>query len=172
MTRKKRIFFETEEVVKKTRRGYIDLEMDYFQFYNIAFHHLASLSNNCAKDFVLWIMSRVDDNNEFSYNKEMYNDFISSLGKILKPKTYSENTLHVSMKELVDNEVLIRQGRGRYRVNPKLFWTDDTSKRVTAIKYMESNSQVQSQLLQGDAPKEILEETAPLAETHELDHHE
>lgn len=136
---KKRIFFETEETVKRTKKGYIDLELDYFQFYNTAFNYLASLSSNCGKDFVLWVMSRVDDNNEFAYNREMYEDFSAALTKIQRPKTYTENTLHISLRELVDNEVLFRQGRGRYRVNPKLFWTDDTSKRISAVRIIKSN---------------------------------
>jgi len=147
--RKKRIFFETEEIIHKTKRGYIDLDTDYFQFYSIAFHYLASLSNNCAKDFILWVMSRVDDNNEFSYNHEMFADFTADLQKIFRPKTYSENTLHVSLRELVDNKVLSRIGRGRYKVNPRLFWSDDTSKRIDAIKYLEANSRVEPTLIEG-----------------------
>jgi hypothetical protein len=142
MSKKKRIFFETEEVVRKTRRGYIDLNMDYFQFYNIAFHYIASLSNNCAKDFILWIMSRVDGNNEFMYNKTIYDDFIKDLATIARPKTYTENTLHVSIRELIDNKILDRIGRGKYRVNPALFWSDDTTKRIEAVRILESNSRV------------------------------
>lgn len=161
MGNKKRIFFQTEEIIHKTKRGYIDLDMDYFQFYSIAFDHLASLSNNCAKDFIMWIMSRVDDNNEFSYNREVYKDFSDSLSKIFKPKTYSENTLHVSIRELVDNKILIKMSRGRYRVSPRLFWTDDTTKRVTAIKNIESNQRVTNQIIEGEAPRQLLEANEP-----------
>lgn len=147
---KKRIFFETEEVVRKTRRGYIDLEMDYFQFYNVAFHYLASLSSNCAKDFILWVMSRVDENNEFTFSRDMYNDFLSDLSRIRQPKTYGENTLHVAIKELIENDILIRYSRGRYRVNPKLFWSDDTSKRINSVRYMEANRKIELPVQQGN----------------------
>ena len=148
-TKKKRVFFETEEIIHKTKRGYIDLDTDYFQFYNIAFHYLASLSNNCAKDFILWVMSRVDDNNEFTFGKSMYVSFSLDLTKIMKPKTYTENTLHVSLRELVDNDILVRMGRGKYKVNPRLFWSDDTSKRITEIKYLESNNIVDPPVVVG-----------------------
>ncbi len=156
MRQKKRVFFETEEVVKKTKRGYIDLDTDYFQFYNIAFQHLASLKSNCSKDFILWVMARVDENNEFSYNNAMYDEFIGDLQKITKPKTYSENTLHISIAELVSNEVLIHMSRGRYRVNPKLFWSVDISKRIEAVKQIHSNKIVVSESTEG-TPLEIPE---------------
>lgn len=149
MGRKKRVFFETEEVIRKTRRGYIDLEMEYFQFYNAAFHHLASLTNNCAKDFVLWIMTRVNDDNEFTYSKVLYQDFLDDLSKIARPKKYSENTLHVAIRELVDDKIFIKHGRAQYMVNPKLFWTENTSKRIDIIRGMESNTRALSESTQG-----------------------
>lgn len=149
MSKTKRVFFETEEVIRKTRRGYIDLEMDYFQFYNAAFYHLASLSNNCAKDFVLWVMGRVNDENEFTYSKVMFQDFSDDLSKIAKPKTYSENTLHVAIRELVDSGILIKMGRAHYKVNPKLFWSEGTSKRVQSIRQLESNTKAMLPSVQG-----------------------
>jgi hypothetical protein len=149
MTKKKRIFFETEEVIHKTKRGYIDLDTDYFQFYNIAFHYMASLNNNCARDFVLWIMSRVGDNNEFTYNKDVFAQFLDDLSRIQVPKKYSEVTMHGALRELIDLGIVIRLTRGVYRVSPKLFWSDDTSKRITAIKQLESNSRVDVQLTEG-----------------------
>jgi hypothetical protein len=149
MSKKKRVFFETEEVIRKTRRGYIDLEMDYFQFYNVAFYHLASLSNNCAKDFVLWIMSRVNDDNEFTYSKVMYGEFMEDLSKIARPKTYTENTLHIAIRELVDCGILIKMGRAHYKVNPKLFWSEGTSKRIQTIRQLESNTKALAETTQG-----------------------
>jgi len=149
MTKKKRIFFETEEVIHKTKRGYIDLDTDYFQFYNIAFHYIASLNNNCARDFVLWIMSRVDDHNEFIYNKDTYNQFMADLARIEIPKTYTEHYMGMALRELVSLKIISRMSRGTYRVSPKLFWADETSKRITEIKHIESNSKVTLQLTEG-----------------------
>jgi hypothetical protein len=167
MSKKKRIFFETEEVVRKTRRGYIDLEMDYFQFYNAAFHHLASLSNNCAKDFVLWIMGRVNDDNEFTYSKLIYQDFSDALSKIERPKTYTENTLHVAIRELVDCGILIKMGRAHYKVNPKLFWSEDTSRRIETIRQLESNSKAMAPVIQGIPLDESAIQVEPEQETIE-----
>lgn len=137
--KKRRIFFETEEVIRKTKRGYIDLDMDYFQFYNVAFRYIASLSNSCSKDFILWIMSRVDEKNEFLYNKTVYEDFIKSLAEINKPKIYKENTLHAALAELVKCKVIFRISRGRYKVNPQLFWTGSITSRINEIKYLTTN---------------------------------
>lgn len=152
-TQKKRIFYETEEVSTKTKRGYIDLEMDYFQFYSNAFHHLASISSNCAKDFILWVMGKVDDNNEFIYSKTLFEEFNKDLSLIRVPKKYQQNTLDVGMKELVNNGIVIRQERGRYKVNPKLFWSDDINRRIEAVKVISSNDVLKEIRREGTEPE-------------------
>lgn len=152
-TQKKRIFYETEEVSTKTKRGYIDLDMDYFQFYSNAFHHLASISSNCAKDFILWVMGKVDDNNEFIYSKTLFEEFNKDLSLIRVPKKYQQNTLDVGMKELMNNGIVIRQERGRYKVNPKLFWSDDINKRIEAVKVISSNDVLKEIRREGTEPE-------------------
>ena len=137
MTRKRRIFFETEEVVQKTKRGYVDLDMDYFQFYSAAFSQVASLSSSCSKDFILWVMSRVDDDNKFIYSQQMFRDFNQDLANISKPKQYVESTMKMALRELSDAGVIIRINRGEYRVNPRMFWTSETSERIKSIKAIE-----------------------------------
>jgi len=84
MNRKRRIFFETQEVVQRTKRGYVDLEMDYFQFYSAAFSHVASLSSSCSKDFILWVMGKVNEDNSFIYSQQMFKEFNQDLAKIQK----------------------------------------------------------------------------------------
>jgi len=152
-TQKKRIFYETEEVSTKTKRGYIDLDMDYFQFYSNAFHHLASISGNCAKDFILWVMGKVDDNNEFIYSKTLFEAFNEDLSRIRVPKKYQQNTLDIGMKELTNNGILIRQERGRYKVNPKLFWSDDINKRIDAVKVISANDVLKETKREGTEPE-------------------
>jgi hypothetical protein len=152
-TQKKRIFYETEEVSTKTKRGYIDLDMDYFQFYSNAFHHLASISSNCAKDFILWVMGKVDDNNEFIYSKALFESFNGDLSRIRVPKKYQQNTLDIGMKELTNNGILIRQERGRYKVNPKLFWSDDINKRIDAVKVISANDVLKETKREGTEPE-------------------
>lgn len=127
-TQKKRIFYETEEVSTKTRRGHVELDNDYFRFYGNAFHYLASISSNCAKDFILWVMVRLDDNNEFTYSKDLFEQFSKDLTQIHVPKKYQQNTLDIGIKELIKNDIIIRLERGKYKVNPKLFWSDDINK--------------------------------------------
>lgn len=148
--KKRRIFFETEEVVQKTKKGYVDLDMDYFQFYETAFSHVASLSSNCSKDFILWVMSKVDQENRFRYSKEMLARFNEDLQKIAKPKNYAESTMNMALKELVDTEIIFRSGRGEYQVSPKLFWTTEVSERVRMVKDAEAETKV---LPPGATPK-------------------
>jgi hypothetical protein len=138
MPRKRRIFFETQEVIRKTKRGYLDLEMDYFQFYAAAFSHVASLSSNCSKDFILWVMARVDENNKFTYSKDLFREFNDDLKKIAKPKEYAESTMNMALRELSEAGVIFRASRGEYTVNPKLFWSEEVSQRVKSIQLMET----------------------------------
>ena len=140
MTRKRRIFFETQEVVRKTKRGYVDLEMDYFQFYNAAFSQVASLSSSCSKDFILWVMSHVNEDNGFIYSQQMFRQFNEDLAKITKPKQYVESTMKMALRELTETGIINRIGRGEYKVNPRLFWTDETNERIKSIKEIEISS--------------------------------
>jgi hypothetical protein len=128
MNRKRRIFFETQEVVQRTKRGYVDLEMDYFQFYSAAFSHVASLSSSCSKDFILWVMGKVNEDNSFIYSQQMFKEFNQDLAKIQKPKQYVESTMKMALRELSDAGIITRLSRGEYRVSPKLFWTGATPK--------------------------------------------
>jgi hypothetical protein len=137
MTKKRRIFFQTQEVIQKTRRGYVDLDMDYFQFYNAAFEHVASLSSNCSKDFILWVMGKVDEENRFQYSKELLNEFNEALSKIAKPKHYAESTMNAALRELSESSIVIRSSRGEYTVNPKLFWSDEIAHRIKSVQSME-----------------------------------
>lgn len=148
--KKRRVFFETQEVVKKTKHGYVDLDMDYFQFYNAAFSQVASLSSSCSKDFILWIMGRVSEDNGFSYSRRMYEEFNQALSSIARPKSYSESTLKAAMGELTEVGIITRISRGVYRVNPKLFWSSDVSDRVRSIKEIESQSR---EVSEGGTPK-------------------
>ena len=161
MSRKRRVFFETREVIQKTRKGYIDLEMDYFQFYNVAFSYVASLSSNCAKDFILWIMGKVDDNNRFKYSKELYAKFNADLALIPKPKEYAESTMNMALMELVKSGIIYRSSRGEYTVNPKLFWSDEVSQRVKKIGVLESETRT--------LPQEIEQKIYPIFSDEELD---
>jgi hypothetical protein len=138
--KKRRVFFETQEVVRKTKQGYVDLDMDYFQFYNAAFSQVASLSSSCSKDFILWVMGRVTDDNGFAYSHKVYEQFNQALASIARPKTYSESTLKAAIRELTEVGIITRMSRGVYRVNPKLFWSSDVSDRVRRVKEIEQES--------------------------------
>lgn len=155
MPKRKRIFFETEEVIRKTKRGYIDLETDYFQFYSAAFRFIASLQRNISKDFILWVMSKVDDNNEFVYDKKLFEAFAADLAEIPTPKMYGMDSLNQGLLELRDQGLIHRIGKGHYRVNPRMFWSDDISKRITAIQNIESNSTVVSATTVGTPPLQL-----------------
>lgn len=145
--KRRRVFFETQEVVQKTKQGYVDLDMDYFQFYNAAFNQVASLSSSCSKDFILWVMGRVSEDNGFAYSNRMYAEFNKALGSIARPKSYSESTLKAAIRELTDVGIIIRISRGVYRVNPKLFWSSDVADRVRSVKEIEAETR------EADVPK-------------------
>jgi hypothetical protein len=169
MARRKRIFFETQEVIKKTKRGYIDLEMDYFQFYAAAFSHVASLSSNCSKDFILWVMARVDENNKFTYSKDLYREFNADLQRISKPKVYAESTMNMALRELSEAGIIFRASRGEYTVNPKLFWSEEVSQRVKSIQLMKTEERhlpEHDSLLYPKFTEAELEEVPPVITTN------
>ena len=159
MSNKKRIFYETEETVTRTKRGYIDMDVDYFQFYSTAFSYVASLSSICSKDFILWIIGRVDEKNEFKYNRNLFALFTKDLSELVKPKKYSESTMYIALMELVEHEILFRIEKGHYKVNPKLFWSVDLNKRIKAVKQLEEAKAIAESKTIGYPLPEHIEQT-------------
>lgn len=133
-TRTKRVFFQTEEVVRKTKIGYMDVSTDFVQMYHTAWKFIIQLSGLCSRDFILWVISKTNEHNQFNYCTTLYKEFISDMKKAGAPGSYAENTVHVALKELVEKGILTRVSRGVYMVNPGIFWSGPIAERAKIIK--------------------------------------
>ena len=59
MSRNRRMYFETEQVVRTTKRAWMDVPMDFVQLYHTAWRHSVQLTGIAARDFLLWIGGQV-----------------------------------------------------------------------------------------------------------------
>ena len=153
--KQKRVFFETEEVVSKKKKGYIDVDMDYFQFYHKAFRHIASLSNVCSKDFILWVMTKVDERNGFTFNEKLFKEFNDDLSKISTPTSYAKTTLMAALRELIKKDMVIKDGRSLYRVNATMFWAGDDIERKKVLEIENSNGVQEPSISIEDEEKQV-----------------
>ena len=134
MTKKKRIYFETEEVVKTTRKGYVEIDADYTQVYHSIFSHTKNLKNKFCLHYLLWVISKSNADNMIPHNKWMIKEFAKEF-----KSPPAEGTIRNAITELVKNKLLIKYSNSSYQLNPAILWSDDTAKRVEHIKSMDAH---------------------------------
>lgn len=131
MDKARRILFKSEEIVRKTKVGWIEADMNLnIMMYN-AWKYIAPLSGVCARDFLLWVLSKVDENNTFVYSRNLYQHFINDLRKIPGSREYEENTVHIALREFLDKGLAVKLSRGVYQINPGFFMLDTSTMEVT-----------------------------------------
>ncbi len=124
MDKSKRIFFKSEEIVKQTKIGWLESEMDFRKLYHNAWRFIAPLNGVCARDFLLWVLSKIDENNMFTYSRAMYLEFVQDITEIPGGKQYEENTVHIALREFLDKGIAIKLSRGVYQLNANMFIPD------------------------------------------------
>lgn len=139
MEQSKRIFFKTEEVVKKTKVGWVEIDLNFQHFYHNAWKYVAQLNGVCSRDFLLWILGKLDDSNRFVYNRSLYREFIEELRLASSGREYEENTVHLALREFIDKGLAVKISRGIYRINPGIFNPEELMEsmvRVTPVKQL------------------------------------
>lgn len=121
MDKSKRIFFKTEETVKKTKVGWMETDLDFKTFYHNAWQWVSLLNGVCSRDFLLWILSRIDDNNTFVYSKELYKEFVED-AKLVGTREYEESTVQLALREFLEKGMATKLQRGIYRLKPAIFY--------------------------------------------------
>lgn len=155
MTKTRRVFFKTEEVIRKTKMGWMEVEMDFVQLYHNAWRFVAQLSGVCSRDFLLWVLSKIDENNTFVYSRSLYRDFVEDLKKINGGREYEENTVHLALREFIDKGIAVKLARGVYQLNPEIFWTGEIKDRLGAINVSRQLNEFQTRGT--EAPPELPE---------------
>ncbi len=137
MSRKKRLYFETEETQTtiKKRKGWIEIDMDYTQFYECLGKVIASLNSLMSIKLLCWGFTEINKQNMFTFNETKLNEFnkwlVDNGGE-----PYNKRSVYNSLKELVDIKVFIKWSNSSYQINPMFIWSDAVEKRLEHLKDM------------------------------------
>lgn len=139
MDKSRRILFKSEEIVRKTKVGWIEADVNLHILMHNSWKYIALLNGVCARDFLLWVLSKVDDNNTFVYSRNLYQHFINDLRKIPGAREYEENTVHIALREFLDKGLATKLSRGIYQINPGFFMIDTSA--ITVSKQLDEVQQ-------------------------------
>lgn len=184
MSRIKRVYFKTEEVVKRTKTSWIDIETDFVQLYQNAWRYLIQMKRGVSKDFLLWILQRIDENNCFNFSASVVAAFNSDINSITPGESYSSQAIEYGIKEMMQIGVIRRVERGKYQVNPRIFWMGDANERMKAIGLLDKQEEKKVQVEgapvraieaaeQGDVvphPEVIIAEDTGVSKMEEIHH--
>lgn len=128
----KRLYFETEKTIVTKTKGWIDVEMDYIQVYKNVFYHTKNLKSKYGLQYLMWIMGKANDDNMIPHNEDLLIEFCNEF-----EDAPSLGTVRNAISELVKKKIFIKYTNSSYQLNPLIFWSDDTKKRLNHI--VESN---------------------------------
>jgi hypothetical protein len=135
--RTKRIYFETEETTIKKKKGWIDIDIDFIKLYMSLTKIIVNLKGMATVKLLCWTFSQVNGENMFSFNKTKIKEFNKYLENN-NSEPYNERSVYNALKELVDNNIVIKWSNGSYQLNPNYLWTNGEVERVESIKGLNS----------------------------------
>lgn len=159
---KKAIYFKGEELIQRATSQKVLVEVDFVQCYLNRYEYTCRLKSVWSSKYFDWLLCQINDLNEITIGFYLHRKFYESIQKIgMTPP--SDRTMKDVMKELVAERLLLRVGRGRYKLNPMIIWKDLAKTRIENIQGL-VNIDV---LIDANVGSQIVEET-PLNPSHTI----
>lgn len=132
---KRRFYFETEETITKKKKGWIEIDMDFTQIYHCFSEISPYINSPTSWKLLFWLLSEeVNKNNVVSTGKDVWETFNNYLKSKCQNCDVAYRTFNNSINELVEAKALTMIGRGRYYLNPHIFWKQDRKDRIQFIQ--------------------------------------
>jgi hypothetical protein len=133
MSRTKRIYFETEEVTTTKKKGWVEIDLDYTQFYNSLGKTICKIDSILAVKLLCWSFTQISNQNMFTINELKIKEFDRWL-VANGSKSYNSRSAYIALKELIDKRIVIKWSNGSYQLNPVFIWSDSIDKRIEHLK--------------------------------------
>lgn len=127
----RRVYFETQETVTTTRKGWFEIETDYTQVYHNIFKYTKNLKSKYGMHYLHWIMDKANDFNMVPHNEKVIEEFCREFED--RP---SKGTVRNAISELVKAGIFIKYSNSSYQLNPVIFWTQEIKERFGHIRDM------------------------------------
>ena len=130
----KRYYFQTEETVTTTRKGYVLIEEDFMQVYHSVLAVSPFLHLGTSYQLLFWIGVNMNESNIIHIGEKTLEQFNEHLKIADKKASISRTTFFRAVEELKKTGVLTKVGRAYYYLNPHFFWKGTQKARIEFIK--------------------------------------
>ena len=133
------LYIDTGRTSLPKRHDNVTVEKSFSQMYRGIFRLFAQINSPCAKNLLIWSVSRMDRWNRVTLNKAGRQSFIAETYNVAD-KRYADSTIKSAIKELLRVGVIVSMSddnkrESSYMVNPYFYWkTKSKSDRFESIK--------------------------------------
>lgn len=145
MARRKRIYFNTTETVTTTKKGWIEIELDFTQIYDTFTMMSKNITSATTFKLLFWLLAnKMNDENGVVCDSISFEEFNNYLKHDCKDCGINYRTYLRSIKELSDVGALTKVQKGHYYANPHLFWAGDKDDRLKFLELEAKDPDLQS----------------------------
>lgn len=129
----KRLYFQTEEVITKTKKGYVEIEDSYTQVYDNLLSLSFKMKGATDTSLMFFLFKQSTKVGVFSTNQHLYDQFCTDSVKAGK-LAVTRQAFNNSVRHLSDLKIIVRLSKGHYQLNPFLIWKDSSKEREYHIE--------------------------------------
>ncbi|MCS7317121.1 MAG: hypothetical protein NZZ41_02210 [Candidatus Dojkabacteria bacterium] len=135
MGRTRRIYFETERTTITRTKGWVEIDLDYTQFYDSLGKTICTIDSMLAVKLLCWLFTQINESNMFTFNDLKIDEFNRWL-KDNKSKVYNKRSVYVALKELITKKIVLKWSNGSYQLNPIFIWSDTIENRIKHLEQL------------------------------------
>jgi hypothetical protein len=131
----KALYVEGEDYVQKPKTQKILVEVDFALVFSSRYKYTVRLKSVWSSKYFDWLVTQCNDTNEIYIGVRSQEKFFADIQRSgMRPP--ADRTMKDVMKELVEEHLIIRIGRGLYKINPIIIWKGHSRARIDTIKTM------------------------------------
>ncbi len=123
-----RHYYEDSEIVFRRRKGWVELDDEFIQFYRNARRALLHLKYHGSRNLLDFVFFKVGENGIFYSGRLLLDEFNSMLKEEGVPAVV-QRTMEKYLQDLCRCKCIIKMHKGAYHLNPHFFWMDNKKHR-------------------------------------------
>jgi len=133
------LYIDTGRTSSVKKHDNVIVEKSFSQMYRGIFRLFAQINSPCAKNLLIWAVTRMDRWNRVALNKSGRKSFIAETYQACD-KRYADSTVKGAIVELISVGVIVsmsddKKRESSYMINPYFYWkTKSKSDRFESIK--------------------------------------
>jgi len=127
---RRRLYYEKTETITRKIKGFVEVDMEYAQYYRGLVRANSMLSMQCSFKLLPFLFFELNDSNVFAFDTALVDKFNS----VCSPdKPYKFRTVRAAIKEMLDADIIRKIGNSRYYIKPEYCWIGSGTDRREMI---------------------------------------